>query len=296
MKLNNRLLVENLNFTYGKKEILKNISFSCQDGITALLGNNGVGKTTLMQIISGLKKASSGQITLNGTDLLNTDSYPINKVGYLPQRFDVYNNVTGYDLLSYIFDLKGLTDNKKQTIAEVIEQFQLDSVIYKRIGKYSGGFKRRLGIAQAVLGKPDLIIIDEPTVGLDPEQRVEFRSYLSEISKDCITLISTHIIEDIELYSDQIIILKNKMVAFNGSIEEIISNSTPYIASFETDLASFNKLKENLTIIEEKRINNSKVKIKYIKNKNIHDGIEKSDSLNDKEITLENAYIYFQKK
>src|SRR5690606_7654029 len=150
----------------------------------------------LMNIITGLKTAKHGKVLLNDVDLLRSKQYPIESVGYLPQDFNIYNNITGWDFLSYVYDLKKINEvNKKRYLESIVDQFNLGSVISQRVGKYSGGFKRRLGIAQAVLGEPALIIIDEPTVGLDPEQRIEFRSHLSEISKDSITLISTHIIE-----------------------------------------------------------------------------------------------------
>lgn len=291
-KMQNELVVENIDYSYRGKMVLNQISFTCKNGIIALLGNNGAGKTTLMNILTGMRKVSKGKITLNGQDLLQIKPYPIDQVGYLPQNFDVYSNISGYDFLSYVYDMKDLPrENKKKEITNIIDRFNLSSVIKKRIGSYSGGYKRRLGIAQAVLGKPALIIIDEPTAGLDPEQRVEFRSFLSEISKESITLISTHIIEDVELYSDKILILKDNSIKFSGTIDEMITSSMPHISIKEIDLSSLPKLKEKVTVIEEKRLNSSLVKLKYIKKEN-----EMNDNTNDKEITLENAYVYFQKR
>jgi len=291
MRMGNHLSIENVSFSYGKNVVLDNISFACRDGITALLGNNGAGKTTLMNLLTGLKKPSRGRIMLNGIDLLKTKPYPIDQVGYLPQTFDMYGNVTGYDLLSYVFDLKKIKTNKKETIDEVVERFHLGPVIHQRIGKYSGGYKRRLGIAQAVIGKPTLLIIDEPTAGLDPEERAQFRSYLSEISNDAITLISTHIIEDVELYSQQIIILKDHSIAFDGSVAEMISESIPYIRTLETDFSTLMALRKKVTVIEEKRLSTDRYKIRFIKNEQ-----DVADSYQEKEISLENAYIYFQNR
>jgi ABC-2 type transport system ATP-binding protein len=167
----------------------------------------------------------------------------------------------------------------------------LGPVIRQRIGKYSGGYKRRLGIAQAVIGKPTLLIIDEPTAGLDPEERAQFRSYLSEISNDAITLISTHIIEDVELYSDQIVVLKDHSIAFDGSVAEMISESIPYIRTLETDFSTLMALRKKVTVIEEKRLSTDRYKIRFIKNEQ-----DVADSYQEKEISLENAYIYFQKR
>lgn len=141
------------------------------------------------------------------------------------------------------------------------------------------------------MGKPALIIIDEPTAGLDPEQRVEFRSYLSEISKETITLISTHIIEDVELYSNKILILKDQSIQFEGPIDELISVSVPNIYTAEIDLETLLRIKKYMTIIEEKRIHSNVIKIRFIKDRDID-----MDHYHDKEISLENAYVYFQKR
>ncbi|MGM9979585.1 MAG: ATP-binding cassette domain-containing protein [Clostridium sp.] len=287
----NTLTLENINYSYGRNNILDNISFTCENGITALLGNNGAGKTTLMKILTGLKKPKKGKAYLNGIDLLNS-TYPLQHVGYLPQNFDMYKDVSGYQFLSFVYDIKKMNHKtKKKSIEEVVEKFNIGKVIHKNIGGYSGGYKQRLGIAQAVLGKPPLIIIDEPTVGLDPEQRVEFRSYLSEISKDSITIISTHIIEDIELYSNKILVLKDHSIKFNGSVKEIIKSSRQSIYTAEVNLATLSNIKKQLIVIEEKRLDTDLIKIKYLKAKN---AIE--NSYLDKEISLENAYLYFQNK
>lgn len=143
-----------------------------------------------------------------------------------------------------------------------------------------------MGIAQAVLGKPELIIIDEPTVGLDPEQRIEFRSYLAEISLDAITLISTHIIEDVELYSNEILILKDHTIKFQGTVEEIINISVPFISTKNIPITELVSFRKEYKIIEEKRISDDLIKVKYIGDSDIHH--------DEKEISLENAYIYFQ--
>lgn len=290
--MTNRLVVENLSFSYGRNKILKDVSFTCENGIVALLGNNGAGKTTLINLLTGMKKPDSGNIILNEKSLVNTKKYPINIVGYLPQEFEIYDNVTGYDYLSYVYDIKGFEKgNKKNELTKVIEQFNLSSIINKKFKSYSGGFKRRLGIAQAVLGKPKFIIIDEPTVGLDPEQRAEFRSYLSELSNTAITIISTHIIEDVELYSNKILILKDKIISYDGSVDEIIEESARNIRTAELSLDEFFECKNKLNIVEQQRINAEKIKIRYINNKEVI-----LPTYHEKEISLENAYIYFQKK
>lgn len=292
--MNNILKVSNINFSYKKKSILNNISFECSNGITALLGHNGAGKTTLMNIITGLKTPNNGSINLNNKNLLDTTSVPLKDIGYLPQNFDIFPNVTGYNFLSYICDLKNLSSEEKKTsLNNVIDRFDLSSVINLPFSKYSGGYKRRLGIAQAMLGNPSLLIIDEPTVGLDPEQRLEFRHYLSDIGNERVTLISTHIIEDAELYSNNVLVMSSGNILFQGTVNDIISTATPHIDTLICNIKELCELRKIVNVIEEKRIDNNTARIKFIKDsKFTHPMITSYD----KEVSLENAYVYIQKQ
>lgn len=286
--MNNQLLVENINFSYNKKNILKDISFSCSNGITSVLGANGAGKTTLMKVLIGANKPSTGKILLNNENLLRDSN---NIIGYLPQNFDIYDNITGYDFLSYVCDIKNVdSTEKKQHIDKVVEQFNLESIISKTIGSYSGGYKRRLGIAQAVIGNPNIVVIDEPTVGLDPEQRLEFRHYLSEIGKERIVLISTHILEDVELYTNNILIIDQGSIIFKGSASDAIAQAKNNICTINVNVDELRLINKKVMVIEEKRLGNNMIKIKFIPNDNV---IEKSEL--EKEVSLENAYVFLQK-
>lgn len=290
--MENNLILKNIKYSYYNNEVLKDISFTCSNGITAILGNNGAGKTTLMKIMTLLEKPSSGDIIINNQSILKNESIK-DIIGYLPQSFDFYSNITGYDFLSYICDLKNVDKKeKKKHISDVIETFNLNNVINKSIGKYSGGYKRRLGIAQAIIGNPKLVIVDEPTVGLDPEQRLEFRQYLSKIGKDKIVIISTHIIEDIELCSDKIIFIKNGKIVFEGTVDEAIDRVNGEILSIEIPINKIEDIRNNINIIEEKRINENTIKLKFIKN----DNFKPENSIIENEVSLENAYVYFQQK
>lgn len=290
MIMNNKLSVENINFSYGKKKVLNDISFYCDNGITSILGANGAGKTTLMKVLIGANKPSTGKVILNSENLLGYYNNN-NIIGYLPQNFDTYNNITGYDFLSYVCDIKNVSPTeKKQYIQQAVQQFNLENVIYKNIGSYSGGYKRRLGIAQAVIGDPNIVIIDEPTVGLDPEQRLEFRHYLSEIGKERIVLISTHILEDVELYTNNILIINQGSIIFNGSTNEAIAEAKSNIYTMNTNVDELVLINKKVMVIEEKRLENNTIKIKFISNDNIMDNSEL-----EKEVSLENAYVFFQK-
>ena len=289
--MENKLTIKNLKYSYNNKTVLNNISFTCVNGITAILGNNGAGKTTLMKILTLLKKPLQGDILLNNTSILNNESAN-DFIGYLPQNFEFYNNVTGYDLLSYICDIKGVDKkNKKEHISNIVETFNLNHVIKKNIGKYSGGYKRRLGIAQAVIGHPKIVIVDEPTVGLDPEQRLEFRQYLSKIGLNKIVLISTHIIEDIELCSNKIVFIKSGIVAFEGSVSDAIKKVSGMIYSMEIPIDELVSMRSKLHVIEEKRIDENTIKLKFIDN-----NIKFNNSIVENEVSLENAYVYLQEK
>jgi len=288
--MNNKLSVENINFSYSKKKVLKDISFSCNNGITSILGANGAGKTTLIKVLTGIKKPLTGKVLLNAENLL-CYSNKNNIIGYLPQNFDTYDNITGYDFLSYVCDIKNVNSkDKKQYIEQAVQQFNLEKVISKNIGNYSGGYKRRLGIAQAVIGNPNIVIIDEPTVGLDPEQRLEFRHYLSEIGKERIVLISTHILEDVELYTNNILIINEGSIIFNGNTNEAIAKAKNNIYTININADELTVINKNTIVIEEKRLENDMIKIKFIPKNNI---IDKGKL--EKEVSLENAYVFFQK-
>lgn len=290
--MGNFLSIKNLSFAYGKKEVLHSLNLNCENGIHALLGNNGAGKSTLMNILTGMLKPSGGEILLNDVDLLQMKKYPLQDVGYLPQQFDTYAQATGYDFLRHIYTLKQLPQKKsKEAIEKVIEKFNLQSVIHKKFVSYSGGYKRRLGIAQAYLGEPKLILIDEPTVGLDPEQRADFRQYLLTQSSTSITLISTHIIEDVELYSNQVAILKDKQLKFVNSVDEIIAKAKPNILAVDLLIKDFIQLKNQVEIIEQKRISSEVIRVLYINNETLI-----RNSYVPEEVSLENAYVYFQKR
>lgn len=288
--MNSKLSVANINFSYGKKKVLNDISFSCDNGITSILGANGAGKTTLMKVLIGANKPSTGEVFLNSENLLrNSNNNSI--MGYLPQNFDTYDNITGYDFLSYVCDIKNVNSReKKEYIERAVQQFNLESVISKNIGSYSGGYKRRLGIAQAVVGDPNIVIIDEPTVGLDPEQRLEFRHYLSQIGKERIVLISTHILEDVELYTNNILIINQGSIIFSGSTNEAIAQAKNNIYTMNVNVDELALINKKIMIIEEKRLENNMIKIKFISNDNIMDNSEL-----EKEVSLENAYVFFQK-
>lgn len=283
--------VNQVSKSYGDKKILDNLSFTCHTGINALLGPNGAGKTTLINVLAGLDQKFEGSILFN-EETVDFENYPIGQVGYLSQNFDMFHTLTGKDFLQYVYRMKGYPKEKeKSCIAEMVQTLDLESVINQRIGKYSGGFRQRLGIAQAYIGEPQFVILDEPTVGLDPEQREAFRGLLMTLAEKTTTLISTHIIEDVAVFNARLLLLKDQKIAFQGDIESLIAQAKAHIYSITLPIHEVEQIKP-AQIIERLRMNNEEVRIKYIP----EEGKVLENSDQNHTITLENAYVYYQKK
>ena len=187
-------------------------------GVTGLLGANGAGKTTLMRMICGILKPTSGSISFDGTDV--SEELCRDALGYLPQNFGYYPSFTGRDFLLYIAVLKGL-DKKtaKRKSAELLKSVNLEEAADKKIRTYSGGMKQRLGIAQALLNDPRIIVLDEPTAGLDPKERVRFRNMIAELGKESVVLLSTHIVSDVEHIADRILMMRDGQIIWDGRKE-----------------------------------------------------------------------------
>lgn len=200
-----KLEISGLTKKYQNKFVNNNISLEISEGINGLLGANGAGKSTLMRMICGVVNPDSGSITLDGIEVGNPEY--LTSIGYLPQDFGYYPYFTPKEYLEYMATIKGVLNPDSQ-IRNILKMVSLDNVANQRIKTFSGGMKQRLGIAQALLGKPKLLVLDEPTAGLDPKERVKFREIIGHIAQECIVLLSTHIVSDLESLSDHIIIIQ----------------------------------------------------------------------------------------
>lgn len=219
------LEIEGLSKNFGKKEILQNISCNLANGVYGLLGPNGAGKTTFLRCVLGLYPYNTGNILLNEEDM-SKKRKTVN-IGYLPQKSGVFPGLTVEEHLKYFASLKEIDKEKIHAcIDEVLDMVHLSEYKKTKGRKLSGGMVRRLGIAQALLDKPELIIFDEPTTGLDPEERIRFKGIVRQLGKDTIVIMSTHIVEDVEAVCNQIIIMKNGQFSMQGTQEEISRYAT----------------------------------------------------------------------
>lgn len=211
------LEIKNLSKTYSNGvQALKDVSLTIPQGMFGLLGPNGAGKSSLMRTLATLQQADSGTVTLGDIDILNDKARVRQMLGYLPQEFGVYPKVSSYNMLDHIASLKGVSHKgeRKDLVESLLTKTNLWDVRNKSLGTYSGGMKQRFGIAQALIGDPKLIIVDEPTAGLDPAERVRFHNLLSEIGEQTIVILSTHIVEDISnLCNNMAIICLGEVVA-----------------------------------------------------------------------------------
>lgn len=213
--MNDKLTLKNISKNYKDKEVLHSINLEFESGLYGLLGPNGAGKTTLLNIMVGILEKSCGTIEWNGNDIFHNPEEYRSGIGFLPQHLDFYHNFTGEQFLEYMSKLKEVDSTE---VNRVLNVMNLESVRSKKISSYSGGMKQRLGIAQAILGSPKLLVLDEPTVGLDLEERAHFKKYLKDLSNESIVILSTHIVSDVEEVSDHVIFLKN------GQIQKQIAN------------------------------------------------------------------------
>lgn len=216
------LEIQAVNRSFGKKRALKSVDLEISNGIYGLLGENGAGKSTLMKILATLDKPSSGKVLFCEKDIWNNQDY-LSQIGYMPQDIEIYDGFTAYDYLEYIALLKGMKKKGlKGRIYEILEFVNLKDVDKKKIKTFSGGMKRRIGIGQAIINNPKILILDEPTAGLDPYERIRFSNIITNMSEDKIILFSTHIVSDIEAITDQVVILSEGMVKNKGKIQDMV--------------------------------------------------------------------------
>ena len=277
-----QLDIQNISKQYNKSKFgLKDFSLTIDNGILGLLGPNGAGKSTLMKMIATISKPTQGSIALDGHDIVKNPDYIRQFLGYLPQDFGVYDNLNAYEFLEYIAAMKGVGGpNLKPRIESLLEGVNLIEAAKLPIGTYSGGMKQRVGIAQALLNDPKVLIFDEPTVGLDPEERMRFRNLISDLAENCVVILSSHIVSDIETIADEVAIMKGGQLLTKGSQAEVIRLAEGKV--FETVLGSdeLNTFKAKHLVVNTIRQKDG-IRTRYMSNEPQAGSVQATASLED---------------
>lgn len=281
------IILKDVSKFYGKKQALNGINLKIGKGMFGLLGRNGAGKTTLMKSIATLHSVSSGDITVCGINI-NESSKIREMIGYLPQDFSMYSNMSAYEAMDYLGVLSGLDKKtRKERIPELLSKVNLNNNMKTKVKAMSGGMRRRLGIAQAILHNPKVLIVDEPTAGLDPEERVRFRNLLSEIADDRIVILSTHIVGDIESTCENIAVMDEGKIIFKGTVTELLDKANGMIYEVKISKAEIEDIKKNY-IVTNILMMATEATVRFIAK-------DKENIINGAEVTLpnvEDAYMY----
>lgn len=281
------LTLQNITKKYERVLVLNDISLTLKPGIYGLLGANGAGKTTLFKIICRLMEPTHGSIKFNGKNVnQQAEAYRTN-LGFLPQDFSYYPDFTGMRFMLYIAALKGLNNTvaKKRSL-ELLKQVGLEEMKDIKIRKYSGGMKQRLGIAQAMLNDPQILILDEPTVGLDPKERVKFRKLISSFANNKIVILSTHIVADVEYIADEIIVLKKGMILNKGTTDILLKEIQNHVWECFVNMDQINLFEDKFIVSNRKYTENGAV-LRIVSTN--------QPALNAKKVepSLEDLYLYY---
>ncbi|MDE7274286.1 MAG: ABC transporter ATP-binding protein [Lachnospiraceae bacterium] len=243
------LSVDRLTKHYGSKIAVDCVSAALKPGVYGLLGANGAGKTTLMRMLCAILESTSGEVLLDGKEVTSMGADYRNVLGYLPQDFGYYPGYTAMEFLMYVSALKGIPRTiARKRAKDLLEEVGLSDAADKKIKTFSGGMKQRVGIAQALLNNPDILILDEPTAGLDPKERVRFRNLLSDYAGDKIVILSTHIVSDIEAIADEVLLMKKGKFVLQGSVPELIKKADGKVWELTVPQEETRKWQTNSTV------------------------------------------------
>lgn len=281
------LSLDRLTKHYGSKIAVDCVSASLKPGVYGLLGANGSGKTTLMRMMCAILEVTSGEVLFDGENVTDMGADYRNILGYLPQDFGYYPNYSAAEFLQYISALKGIPrDIAGQRIKELLEVVDLSHVSSKKIKTFSGGMKQRVGIAQALLNQPQILILDEPTAGLDPKERVRFRNLISDYAGDKIVILSTHIVSDIEAIADEVMLMKKGKFVLQGTIPQLVEKAGGKVWELTVSSEETRMWREKVTVAN-LRHEGDKVILRIIS-----DTIPAEDAV-PCEASLEDLYLYY---
>lgn len=288
-----KIIINNLKKIYGKKCALDSVNLQIEDGMFGLLGANGAGKTTLMRILATVLQKTSGEVIMDGIPIENVTE--IRKfIGYLPQEFSFYPNFTVYEILDYFSELSEVKKEKKENIRELLDTVNLLDVQKMKVRTLSGGMKRRLGIAVALINNPKLLFVDEPTVGLDPEERMKFRNLLTKYADNRTIVLSTHIISDIEEICSNLAVMKKGKVLYSGSAKSFRSKTDGKVWELDMSEEQFkhisNDFEKRVTIVS-RITNENRIKLRVISDElPAVDAVSVEPSIEDSYIRIMNGF------
>ena len=283
------IVINNLSKNYGKKAVLQSVTLTIPTGMYGLLGRNGAGKTSLMRILATLSTPTKGDVLINGVPLNETGRIR-EMVGYLPQDFSMYRNMSVYGAMDYLGVLSNLPgQTRKERIDELLERVNLRDKAQTKVKALSGGMKQRLGIAQALVHNPGILIVDEPTAGLDPEERIRLRNLLSEFAEERIVLLSTHIAADIETTCENVAVLNEGRLIFHGKVEELAQKAEGKVYLLSVPERQDKRMKEKYTVLS---ISGSHSGSQY----RILSEIPPEEPCSLENPTLEDGYMYLLKQ
>jgi len=282
------LTLEGITKTYGTVQALNGISYTFVPGIYGILGANGAGKSTMINLLTDNVSREHGTICYEGTDILKMGKKFRKLVGYMPQQQGFYDDFSTKAFLKYMADLKGIRGKEaKRQINDLLEIVNLTKFAYSKIGGFSGGMKQRVLLAQALLGEPKIIVLDEPTAGLDPKERIAIRNYIAELSKDKIILFATHVVSDIECIADQVLLIKQGEIAATGTPGQLIQSMNDKVAEIPCTIDQIADLQGKYKVGNVKQRCNGLVL--RIVGDNLPEEFEKVNNNTD----LEDVYLYY---
>lgn len=280
--------IRNLSKEFGSKKAVRNLSVSLKPGLYGLLGANGAGKTTLMRMLAGVSKPTRGEIFIDGNPVTSPTQLS-GRVGYLPQDMGYYPEMNAKEFLSFMAAVKGIPEEDAEVkISQLIRQVNLQKKAGSRIGSYSGGMKQRLGLAQALLDDPEILILDEPTAGLDPKERIRLRNLLSGLARDRIILLSTHIVSDIDALADEILLMKSGQIILKGDASSLCSHLDGKVWQICAAAESVSRIEEKYLVSKEEPGPGTSVMLRLISSKCPHPGAKSVTA------SLDDLFLFFE--